>query len=351
MPHKVLVTGACGLVGSETVKALVANGRQVVATDLDTPANRRTAQKFGSAAVRWTDLTDRAATQALIADVAPTAIVHLAAIIPPFCYAQRALARSVNVNATADLIRIAESQPNPPRFVQASSIAVYGARNPNRFPDVLTVDTPVSPVDNYGGHKIEVEKLLTASTLEWVVLRLGGVVPAEPNLGIDKDSLYFEAILPANNRMHTVDVRDVGLAFATAVSAHFSHEVLLIGGDDTHRQHHGDLTPAFTSAMGMPGILPDKLPGDPSDDLAWFHTDWMDCERAQALLSYQQHSWPSLMAELSEKVGWKRPLFRLAAPLARRYLRGAAPPALTSSYADPWEMIRQRWGNPEPDRT
>jgi uncharacterized protein YkwD len=39
------------------VKALVAKGRQVVATDLDTPANRRTAQKFGSAAVRWTDYT------------------------------------------------------------------------------------------------------------------------------------------------------------------------------------------------------------------------------------------------------------------------------------------------------
>jgi nucleoside-diphosphate-sugar epimerase len=72
MSDKVLVTGACGLVGSETVKALVAKGRQVVATDLDTPANRRTAQKFGSAAMRWTDLTDRAATQALLGELEAT---------------------------------------------------------------------------------------------------------------------------------------------------------------------------------------------------------------------------------------------------------------------------------------
>jgi nucleoside-diphosphate-sugar epimerase len=43
MTDAVLVTGAFGLVGSSTVKRLAADGRRVVATDLDIPANRKAA--------------------------------------------------------------------------------------------------------------------------------------------------------------------------------------------------------------------------------------------------------------------------------------------------------------------
>lgn len=43
MSDAVLVTGAFGLVGSATVKRLAADGRNVVATDLDVPENRKAA--------------------------------------------------------------------------------------------------------------------------------------------------------------------------------------------------------------------------------------------------------------------------------------------------------------------
>ena len=43
MAGTVLVTGGFGLVGSETVKRLTADGRQVVVADLDTRANRKKA--------------------------------------------------------------------------------------------------------------------------------------------------------------------------------------------------------------------------------------------------------------------------------------------------------------------
>ena len=48
MSETVLVTGGFGLVGSETVKRLAADGRNVVATDLATPANRNKAQALPS---------------------------------------------------------------------------------------------------------------------------------------------------------------------------------------------------------------------------------------------------------------------------------------------------------------
>ena len=67
---------------------------------------------------------------------------------------RRELAEKVNVDATGSLLAAAEKQPSQPRFVLASSIAVYGARNPHTLPDVLTADTPLNPADVYGAHKV-----------------------------------------------------------------------------------------------------------------------------------------------------------------------------------------------------
>ncbi len=59
MSDTVLVTGGFGLVGSETVRRLAADGRRVVAADLDTPANLKAAKKLPSSVeFRWADLTE-----------------------------------------------------------------------------------------------------------------------------------------------------------------------------------------------------------------------------------------------------------------------------------------------------
>ena len=130
----VLVTGAYGLVGRPTVERLVADGFEVIAT-----AHHTTKPALPAAVdVRSVDLTEPAQIKALIADVSPSAIVHLAAVIPPQCYARPAHARKVNVDATAALVRAAEELASPPRFVHASSVAVHGSRNPHRYTDLLT---------------------------------------------------------------------------------------------------------------------------------------------------------------------------------------------------------------------
>ena len=164
-PSLVLVTGAFGLVGSEVVKQLTGAGHRVVATDLDVAANRKAAAALGDAVeVRWADLTQPDDVTRLVSEVAPRAIVHLAAVIPPHCYARRSLAHAVNVEATTSLVRAAEAAPpSPPKFLQASSIAVYGARNPHRGDDVLSVDTPLRPSDLYGAHQVAVYGIPGAS--------------------------------------------------------------------------------------------------------------------------------------------------------------------------------------------
>ena len=349
----VLVTGAFGLVGTEVVRQLVAGERRVVATDLQTPANRRASAALTRAGVevRWADLTSTSQVDELVGTICPSAIVHLAAIIPPQCYANRSLARAVNVDATASLVSAASAQRSPPRFVQASSVAVYGARNPHTLGDVLIASAQPAPSDVYGGHKAEAENVVRSSELEWVVLRLGGVMTRDFGLDMDLDSLYFEAALPADGRIQTVDVRDVAKAFCAATTTPAVREVFLVGGDDTHRRRQGELGPAITAALGLIGGMPPGRPGNPRSDLDWFATDWMDTARSQQVLQYQHHSWPGLLADIRARWGWKRYPLGLAAPVVRRTLQRRSPyHRAPGRYADPWNVIRARWGDFAPDR-
>ncbi|MGH3563855.1 MAG: NAD-dependent epimerase/dehydratase family protein, partial [Mycobacterium sp.] len=296
------------------------------------------------------DLTDPAAVDDLVSTVKPAAIIHLAALIPPLIYQRRGLARKVNVDATGHLLAAAAKGPNPPRFVQASSIAVYGSRNPHTVSGVLTADTPTDPADVYGDHKVQAERLVRGSGLDWVILRLGGVLTVEPAPYMKLDNLYFEGLLPTDGRLQTVDVRDVASAFTAATTAPAVGETLLIGGDDTHRQIQGDVATATAAAMGLVGGLPTGLKGNPDSDDDWFNTDWMDSSRAQKLLGHQHHSWPEMLAETADKAGGKRHLLRVAAPLTREiFKRRAAYYRSGKRYADPWAAIRDKWGDPRPD--
>ncbi|MBB2774330.1 MULTISPECIES: NAD-dependent epimerase/dehydratase family protein [Mycolicibacterium] len=353
MSDAVLVTGGFGLVGSQTVRRLVELGRRVVATDLQTDANRKAAGSLPDGAeVRWADLTDSDQVDQLLTEVAPSAIIHLAAVIPPPIYRNPKVARKVNVDATATLVRAAEALPQPPRFVQASSNAVYGARNPHRHKAPVTAETPPNPTELYGAHKLEAEEIVRASSLEWVVLRLGGVLSVDPKaMPLTTDALFFESALPTDGRLHSVDVRDVAWAFAAATTADVVGEILLIAGDDTHKRRQGEVGPALAGARGLAGALPPGRPGDPERDDAWFITDWMDATRAQEALQFQHHSWPDMVAEMSGQVGLLRYPLQLIAPLARVFVaRQGAYRNKPGKYADPWAAIRSRLGDPGLDR-
>ncbi|MGB6207940.1 NAD-dependent epimerase/dehydratase family protein [Mycobacterium sp.] len=352
MAEKVLVTGGFGLVGSQTVRKLVGDGHQVVATDLGTPAQRNAVNSLPEGArAHWADLTDPREVDRLVAEVSPSVIVHLAAVIPPAIYRHPELGRRVNVDATVALLRAAESCAHPPRFVQASSNAVYGARNPHRHRGLIRADSPLRPSDLYGAHKVEAEEHVLSSDLDWVILRLGGVISVEPGaMPFSGDALFFESALPTDGRLHTVDVRDVAAAFAAATTADVAGEILLIAGDDSHLHRQKDIGVALAAARGLSDVLPAGRPGDPESDQDWFVTDWMDTARAQEALSFQHYSWPDMLAEMHATAGWRRYPMRVVGPVVRQLLkRRAAYRNAPGRYADPWGAIRAQLGEPRPD--
>lgn len=166
---RVLVTGAAGFVGRHVVQALVARGDDVVAMDsvaMDVSA--------GVKAVAG-DISDHEVrARALAGGV--DAIVHLATVAGGAAEADPDAAKQINVDATYGLLVEAGAGHARPRFVYASSIAVFG----DPLPPFVDDRTPLSPKMIYGGHKAMMELAVAMFTrrgaIDGVSLRLPAIL-------------------------------------------------------------------------------------------------------------------------------------------------------------------------------
>lgn len=340
----VLVTGALGVIGSYVVRMLAERGDRVVALVRAGPEDPRLEGLPGSVEVCRGDLTDHAVVEAAVRSFRPRAVVHLAAVIPPHCYGVPEATRHTNVGATQTLVSAVQRHAPDARFVLASSCGVYGSRNPHTMP-IATAEEELRPRDIYGATKAQAERIVRDSGLDWLVLRVGAVIGPEVAMGRGADAFYLSAVLPADARVQTVDVRDTARAFVAAVDVGASREVLLVAGDESHRHRHHEVVAGIAAAVGLIGGTPRLAPGDPADDEAWFIGDWMDTARAQQVLDFQRTSWADSLTHIRARAGARRFVLPLFAPLVRLGLAVAYRRiGFRTPHAQPWEGISARWG-------
>lgn len=152
--RRVLVTGVAGFVGSHLARALLERDLEVVGLDdLSTGRRERVPRgvHFVEADVCHVSIVER------ILDQTPCeAVVHLAAQVSVAAgESDPAFDRRVNLDATADLVRLA-ARRGVKTFVFASSAAVYG--DPQQLP--LTESAPIRPLSAYGLHKWLAERYI-----------------------------------------------------------------------------------------------------------------------------------------------------------------------------------------------
>jgi nucleoside-diphosphate-sugar epimerase len=353
----VLITGAFGQVGKRCAEILLRRGRTVIAMDLRNDkttavaAELATQSRDGTLVVAYADLLDADTIAECVSRHKPAAIVHLAAMLAPASYRNPLLARKVNVDGTHNLVAAARALVEPPLFIDASSASVYGSRNRYTHPERITADTPVNPIDQYGEDKVLSEEVVRASGLPYTVLRLGGVISTDVSANFSTDYLVLMRATPRDNQLHTVDARDVALAFANAVDRRdaVNGKTLLIGGDDTHLHAFRDVEDDMMQAFGIGRLGPSaSLPGDPDDDRGWGFTGFFDTTEAQALLEFQEHSWPETVDWVAASVGRLRPLLRILGPVIRPVLRTVLAVQRKverrGPYADPWALIHKEYG-------
>lgn len=171
-PMRIVVTGANGFIGQPLVGRLTQLGHEVVALD-------RTVEPCPGVEAVIGDIGDPAALRHAFAGGCD-AVVHLATVPGGAAEAGPVAARRVNLDATMALSEAAAAAGRRPRFVFASSIAVFGSA----LPPIVNDDTPLRPRLVYGVHKAMIEQWLATSSrrhaLDALSLRLPGIVARPP---------------------------------------------------------------------------------------------------------------------------------------------------------------------------
>ncbi|HEY7053645.1 MAG TPA: NAD(P)-dependent oxidoreductase [Mycobacterium sp.] len=304
---KVMVTGALGNIGFFTLEALLAEGHDVVAFDLESRRARKLASRFdGRVQFVWGDITDSASLGHALAGA--HAVIHLAAIIPPAADRAPDLARRVNVDATRGLIEQMQASPTADRLVFASSQGVFGDVQDREPP--LRVDTPVAPTDTYGHQKVACEQAIRQSRLQWSILRLSAVTPI--HLQAQDPSIMFE--FSPDARFEFLHPADAGTAFARAVACTDSiGKTLYIAGGENCRMTFHEFVDAL---MGAIGIGPIPVDAFVRTHPARFFGDWVDTEESQRLLQYQKRGLHEQLEDMRQDFGMLVPAIRLVRPLA-----------------------------------
>ncbi len=313
----VLLTGAFGNVGLSTLEELLRQGHRVRCFDLKTRANEKAARRFrGRIEVRWGDL--RRPEEVAAAVQGQDVVIHLAFIIPRLsatgfeCEEHPDWAWEINVGGTRNLIEAMEAQPRPPRLLFASSYHIYGRTQ--HLPPPRTAADPVQPIEHYARHKVECEAMIKASSLEWAILRLAASLPIAMKLSPG----MFD--VPLYNRMEYVHTRDVGLAFANAVSCpEVWGKVLLIGGGPRCRYTYEEIARRVLDGLGVGMLPPEAFTAVP------FPTDWVDTTESQRLLRYQRHTLDDYVRDMQARLGYRRHLIRAFRPLVRSLLLKQSP--------------------------
>jgi len=304
---KVLLTGALGNIGLPTLEALLAEGHDVVAYELDSHRARKLASGVDTRVhFVWGDITDAESLRYALDGV--EAVIHLAAIIPPYSERKPDLARRVNLDATCTLVAQMEASRTANRLVFASSQGIFGDIQDRQPP--LRADTPVSPTDEYGRQKVACEQAIRQSRLRWSILRLAAVTPI--HLQAQDPSIMFE--FSPNARFEFLHPADAGTAFARAVACEATiGETLFIAGGPNCRMTYYDFVTALMSTIGIGPIPVDAFA---RNDPPRFFGDWVDTDDSQSLLQYQRRGLDEQLADMKKDFGVLVPLIRLVRPLA-----------------------------------
>jgi nucleoside-diphosphate-sugar epimerase len=153
---KILVTGAAGFLGTRLIRGLLARKTPpqpsaIVAADVAacTVQDERVTRAVGT-------IEDAEFVSSLVQDGVKV-VYHLAAVLSGQSEAEFEVGMRINVDATRSLLEACRRLGTRPRFVFASSVAVFGGT----LPQVVPEDMALLPQSSYGSEKAMAELMVS----------------------------------------------------------------------------------------------------------------------------------------------------------------------------------------------
>ncbi|MCA9131032.1 MAG: SDR family oxidoreductase [Planctomycetales bacterium] len=195
---KIAITGAGGMIGRKLANRLALDGKigdqEISGLWLhDAVACPSIAEAQVPIETIAGDLTDPRQVQQLL-DCRPDVIFHLAAVVSGEAERDFDKGYRVNLDATRQLLETVRKLAYCPRFIFASSVAVFGAPLPNPIPD----SQYLTPLTSYGTQKAICELLISdysrRGMIDGLALRLPTICvrPGKPNAAA---SGFFSSII------------------------------------------------------------------------------------------------------------------------------------------------------------
>jgi dTDP-4-dehydrorhamnose reductase len=217
--HRVLITGAGGMLGSAIYPYFSSRFGAVQATDKD----------LGDPWISRLDVRDTPALQQTFADFRPTIVLHLAACTDlEFCEANPDVARDTNATATGTVADACEQ--SGATLVYISTAGVFDGTKQGPY----TEDDAPRPIMVYGQTKRDGEILAAARCRRHFIVRAGWMIGG----GAMKDHKFVQAILgqilAGAKVIHAVNDR-----FGTPTYAHdFALNLLELLASERHGTYH-----------------------------------------------------------------------------------------------------------------
>jgi nucleoside-diphosphate-sugar epimerase len=215
-------------------------------------------------------------------------VYHLAAILPPASEVDRERTFRINVDGTRVLLDACTAMPHSPDLIFTSSVHVYGDSTAAGKP--IGPEDPPNPADWYAESKVAAEKILFDTALNFVNLRISGVVipafldPPEP--------WAFQE----NQQIEMICLKDLAHAMAAlpGKTDAFGKTLILAGGKSwqvtgkEYVERWGEIMEIPLDEMNF------------MDHPGWFN--WYDTKESQRLLEYQNTTLDDFFNELDQAV-------------------------------------------------
>lgn len=242
---KVLVTGAGGAVGLQTIRFLLSEGKyEITALELKDKHVYKRLKRFRKRInIVYGDVTDAALIDALIKE--HDFVIHLAGVLPHLANVRDDLCKEIDLKGTMQIVDSIKAYHPECYLLYASSTSVYGYVEKI---DNITVKSKgeLDENDNYSKCKLDAEEYIKKNIKNYSILRLAYII-ADPS----NESLIYN--VKSNTNMEFLSPQDAGYAFVKSIefSKEMNKKIYNLSGGENYRDNYYNFLINVFKTYGM----------------------------------------------------------------------------------------------------